>query len=226
MSRRPAASSSPAGRATWAGASSPVSSPADIECGRSSGRARKAGCRPAARWSPATRSRRRRSPAASLPATHSSSWSASRIRLPRRRRNSARSTSPRRKPRAGPPRRRESPLRVRERRAAGPAMKAYVAARAEAEAFLRDTVRNATFLRPWYVLGPGHRWPYALIPFYFLAEKLPATRGSTLRQLGASPSSRWSVRSSPPSTTGRRPVPDRRFPEIEPPADGSRRGEF
>jgi len=64
-----------------------------------------------------------------------------------------------------------------------PAMKAYVEARAEAEAFLRSTVRNATFLRPWYVLGPGHRWPYALIPFYFLAEKLPATREAA-RRLG------------------------------------------
>jgi nucleoside-diphosphate-sugar epimerase len=42
---------------------------------------------------------------------------------------------------------------------------------------------NATILRPWYVLGPGHRWPYALIPFYWLAEKLPSTREGA-RRLG------------------------------------------
>jgi uncharacterized protein YbjT (DUF2867 family) len=41
----------------------------------------------------------------------------------------------------------------------------------------------ATFLRPWYVLGPGHRWPYALLPFYALLERLPATR-DTARRLG------------------------------------------
>ncbi|HSQ31732.1 MAG TPA: hypothetical protein VLN49_17865 [Gemmatimonadaceae bacterium] len=23
-----------------------------------------------------------------------------------------------------------------------------------------------TALRPWYVLGAGHRWPYALVPMY------------------------------------------------------------
>lgn len=42
---------------------------------------------------------------------------------------------------------------------------------------------SATFLRPWYVLGPGHRWPYALIPFYWLLERLPGTR-ETARRLG------------------------------------------
>lgn len=64
-----------------------------------------------------------------------------------------------------------------------PAMKAYVAARAEAEAFIRATGMNATFLRPWYVLGPGHRWPVLLTPAYWLAQRLPATR-ETARRLG------------------------------------------
>lgn len=64
-----------------------------------------------------------------------------------------------------------------------PAMKAYVESRAEAEAFIRGTGMSATFLRPWYVLGPGHRWPYALIPFYWLLERLPGTR-ETARRLG------------------------------------------
>jgi uncharacterized protein YbjT (DUF2867 family) len=64
-----------------------------------------------------------------------------------------------------------------------PAMMAYWQARAEAEAFLAQTGLNATVLRPWYVLGPGHRWPYMLLPGYWLAERLPATR-ETARRLG------------------------------------------
>ena len=60
-------------------------------------------------------------------------------------------------------------------------MKAYVASRQEAEQEIRRTSLQATFLRPWYVLGPGHRWAYALLPFYWLFERLPPTRESALR---------------------------------------------
>jgi uncharacterized protein YbjT (DUF2867 family) len=49
-----------------------------------------------------------------------------------------------------------------------PAMKAYVAVRAEGEQLVRDTGVAATFIRPWYVLGPGHRWPYAVLPAYWI----------------------------------------------------------
>ncbi len=42
---------------------------------------------------------------------------------------------------------------------------------------------NATILRPWYVLGPGHRWPYALIPFYWIMERIPKFRQGA-RRLG------------------------------------------
>jgi uncharacterized protein YbjT (DUF2867 family) len=62
-----------------------------------------------------------------------------------------------------------------------PVMRAYVAARAQAEAHLRASGLNATILRPWYVLGPGHRWPYALLPLYWLAERFPSTRADALR---------------------------------------------
>jgi uncharacterized protein YbjT (DUF2867 family) len=62
-------------------------------------------------------------------------------------------------------------------------MRAYVAARAEAEAAIRASGMDATILRPWYVLGPGHWWPYALVPGYWLAERLPPTR-ETARRLG------------------------------------------
>ncbi len=62
-----------------------------------------------------------------------------------------------------------------------PAMKAYAAVRAEGEATVRATGMNATFLRPWYVLGPGHRWPVLLIPAYRLFEALPPTRALAKR---------------------------------------------
>jgi uncharacterized protein YbjT (DUF2867 family) len=64
-----------------------------------------------------------------------------------------------------------------------PVMKAYIAVRQECEALMQQRGLNATILRPWYVLGPGHMWPYALVPFYKLLEILPFTR-SAARRLG------------------------------------------
>lgn len=64
-----------------------------------------------------------------------------------------------------------------------PMMKEYVAVRAECEAMIRASGMTATFLRPWYVLGPGHRWPFLLIPFYWMCERLRATRDGA-RRLG------------------------------------------
>jgi uncharacterized protein YbjT (DUF2867 family) len=64
-----------------------------------------------------------------------------------------------------------------------PLMKNYIAVRAEGEALIRAAKLNATILRPWYVLGPGHRWPYGLIPMYWLLELFPKTRESA-RRLG------------------------------------------
>jgi uncharacterized protein YbjT (DUF2867 family) len=62
-----------------------------------------------------------------------------------------------------------------------PVMRAYIAARREGEALVRAGEISATFVRPWYVLGPGHRWPAALIPLYALLERLPGTRAGALR---------------------------------------------
>lgn len=62
-----------------------------------------------------------------------------------------------------------------------PVMKAYWEARAEVEGLLRASGVPATVLRPWYVLGPGHRWPYLLKPFYYVCERLPSTRETALR---------------------------------------------
>jgi uncharacterized protein YbjT (DUF2867 family) len=62
-----------------------------------------------------------------------------------------------------------------------PVMKDYIAVRAECERMIRERGLNATILRPWYVLGPGHKWPSALLPLYKLAELLPFTRAGALR---------------------------------------------
>ena len=62
-----------------------------------------------------------------------------------------------------------------------PVMKAYIETRMEVEKRVRESEMNATILRPWYVLGPGHRWAYALIPIYKLCELIPATREGALR---------------------------------------------
>lgn len=62
-----------------------------------------------------------------------------------------------------------------------PVMRAYIAARSACEDALRASGLNATIFRPWYVLGPGHWWPAALLPAYWVFERVPATRDSALR---------------------------------------------
>ena len=64
-----------------------------------------------------------------------------------------------------------------------PVMQAYIEVRQAGEARIRESGIPASILRPWYVLGPGHRWPLFLVPFYALAERLPATR-EPARRLG------------------------------------------
>jgi uncharacterized protein YbjT (DUF2867 family) len=71
-----------------------------------------------------------------------------------------------------------------------PVMRAYLRVRAEVERQLAQSGLDATVLRPWYVLGPGHWWPYALVPAYQLARLFAPTREMatrlglvTLRQL-------------------------------------------
>ena len=105
-----------------------------------------------------------------------------------------------------------------------PVMKSYIQVRTECEAILDDSGLNRTILRPWYVLGPGHRWPVILIPIYALFERLPGTRDSatrlglvTVHQMVAALA--WSVENPPAGrrvisvpeireTAGRPPGPD------------------
>ena len=62
-----------------------------------------------------------------------------------------------------------------------PVMQAYQQARGQAERTLNLSGLRRTIVRPWYVLGPGHRWPYVLLPVYWTLERIPSTRESALR---------------------------------------------
>lgn len=62
-----------------------------------------------------------------------------------------------------------------------PVMHVYIAVREQGEALVGATGIPATILRPWYVLGPGHYWPYLLVPFYALGRLFPATREQATR---------------------------------------------
>ena len=62
-----------------------------------------------------------------------------------------------------------------------PMLKSYIAVRAQCEQMIHQKHLNSTILRPWYVLGPGHRWPYALLPLYKLMEWFPFTRSGAQR---------------------------------------------
>jgi uncharacterized protein YbjT (DUF2867 family) len=62
-----------------------------------------------------------------------------------------------------------------------PVMHSYIAVRREVEASIRAAGFAATILRPWYVLGPGRRWPLAILPIYWILGAIPATRESAAR---------------------------------------------
>jgi hypothetical protein len=49
-------------------------------------------------------------------------------------------------------------------------MKDFQQVRAEGDGLLLKTGLETSFLRPWYVLGPGHWWPVLLKPFLFIAK--------------------------------------------------------
>jgi nucleoside-diphosphate-sugar epimerase len=62
-----------------------------------------------------------------------------------------------------------------------PVMQVFQEVRQRGEELILQSGINATFVRPWYVLGPGHRWPIPLMPFYWLAEKIPKFRDAARR---------------------------------------------
>ena len=64
-----------------------------------------------------------------------------------------------------------------------PVMAAYVRARQAAEQLIAHSGLAVTIFRPWYVLGPGHRWPWLLLPGYWIFERIPST-AQIARRLG------------------------------------------
>lgn len=62
-----------------------------------------------------------------------------------------------------------------------PVMASYIAVRQEGERLLEASGLRATIVRPWYVLGPGHYWPFALAPIYGVLERLRPTREMAVR---------------------------------------------
>jgi len=62
-----------------------------------------------------------------------------------------------------------------------PIMRAYIGVRMRVEAELRESGLSHTIIRPWYVLGPGHRWAYVLLPIYWLMGAIPSARESAQR---------------------------------------------
>lgn len=64
-----------------------------------------------------------------------------------------------------------------------PIMQVYIQPRIEVEEAIRASGLNATIVRPWYVLGPSHRWPYILLPAYWVMGLIPGKRDAA-RRLG------------------------------------------
>jgi uncharacterized protein YbjT (DUF2867 family) len=62
-----------------------------------------------------------------------------------------------------------------------PIMKAYAEVRGSVEKLIVESNLNATILCPWYILGPGHRWPYFLIPVYIILKSIPSTKETARR---------------------------------------------
>lgn len=86
-----------------------------------------------------------------------------------------------------------------------PIMRDYIAVRTDCEAAIAEAGLIATILRPWYILGPGHRWPLLMQPVYRLMERIPGTREAatrlglvTIREMLAA--MMWSIEQPPMAT--------------------------
>lgn len=63
-----------------------------------------------------------------------------------------------------------------------PVMKEYIEVRIKGEELLGQSSMNVSIARPWYVLGPGHRWAAVLKPIYSILKLIPGT-SETARRL-------------------------------------------
>ena len=62
-----------------------------------------------------------------------------------------------------------------------PVMHAFIEVRKQGEVLINASGIGATILRPWYILGPGHRWAHLLQPLYAVARLIPSMRASAER---------------------------------------------
>lgn len=58
----------------------------------------------------------------------------------------------------------------------------YQQARKRGESLVKSSGIPCTFLRPWYVLGPGHWWPVIFQPFFFFARMIKSLRKSIVHR--------------------------------------------
>jgi uncharacterized protein YbjT (DUF2867 family) len=62
-----------------------------------------------------------------------------------------------------------------------PVMKDFINVRMKGEQLLIESKIKSSFIRPWYVIGPGHYWPYIIMPVFWIFKFLPFTKQTTQR---------------------------------------------
>lgn len=62
-----------------------------------------------------------------------------------------------------------------------PTMHEYISVRKQGEQMITESGMKATFIKPWYVLGPGHWWPYFIFPVYWLCMIIPGVKETAKR---------------------------------------------
>jgi uncharacterized protein YbjT (DUF2867 family) len=60
-------------------------------------------------------------------------------------------------------------------------MQDYSDVRMQGEKLIRENIPDSTFIRPFYVLGPGHYWPLVLTPLFFLLSLSPGGKEKAQR---------------------------------------------
>lgn len=62
-----------------------------------------------------------------------------------------------------------------------PVMQDFINVRIKGEQLLEKNKMKSSFIRPWYVIGPGHYWPYIIMPFFWLLKIVPFTKETAER---------------------------------------------
>ena len=60
-------------------------------------------------------------------------------------------------------------------------MKEFQEVRLQGEELICESGIDATIIRPWYVVGPGHYWPLLFLPVYKILELIPATKDKAIQ---------------------------------------------